>query len=80
MPLKIKNHLAGFRLYGGQHIGLGFMLVIINVRYMSIIKATKIRLYGGDKVRNHFSFISILKFRKCILNYKRNSEKMLVMT
>ena len=24
--------------------------------------------------------ISILKFRKCILNYKRNSEKMLVMT
>ena len=48
------------------------MLVIINVRYMSIIKAIKIGFYGGDKVGNHFAFISILKFRKCILNYKRN--------
>ena len=47
---------------------------------MSIIKAIKIGLYDGDKVGNHFSFINILKFRKCILNYKRNSEKMLVMT
>ena len=56
------------------------MLVIINVKYMSIIKAIKIGLYDGDKVGNHFSFISILKFTKCILNYKRNSEKMLVMT
>ena len=37
-------------------------------------------MHGGDKVGNHFSFISILKFRECILNYKRNSEKMLVMT
>ena len=81
MPLKIKDHSVGFGLYGGQHIGLGFMLVIIiNARYMSIIKAIKIGLYGGDKVGNHFSFISILKFRKSILNYKRNSEKMLVMT
>ena len=82
MPLKIKDHSAGFGLYGGLHIGLDFMLVIINVRYKSIIKAIKIGLYGGDKVGDHFSFISILKFRKCILNYKRNSEekKMLVMT
>ena len=75
MPLKIKDHSVGFELYGGQHIGLGFMLVIINVRYMSIIKAIKIGFYGGDKVRNHFAFISILKFRKCILNYRRNSKK-----
>ena len=51
------------------------MLVIINVRYMSIIKAIKIGLYGGEKVGNHFAFISILKFRNCILNYKRNSKK-----
>ena len=80
MLLKIKDHSAGFGLYGGQHIGLGFMLIIINVRYKSIIKAIKIGLYGGDKVGDHFSFISILKFRKCILNYKRNSGKMLVMT
>ena len=79
MLLKIKDHLVGFGLYGGQHIGLGFMLVIINVRYMSIIKAIKIGLYGGEKVGNHFAFISILKFRNCILNYKRNSKKMLVM-
>ena len=80
MPLKIKDYSAGFGLYGGQHIGLGFMLVIINVRYKSIIKAIKIGLYGGDKVGDHFSFISILKFRKCILNYNRNSGKMLIMT
>ena len=79
MPLKIKGHSARFELYGGQHIGLVFMLAIINVRYMSIIKAIKIGLYGADKVGNHFSFISILKVRKCILNYKRNLEKMLVM-
>ena len=80
MPLKIKDYSAGFGLYVGQHIGLGFMLVIINVKYISIIKAIKIGPYDGDKVGNHFSFINILKFRKCILNYKRNSEKMLVMT
>ena len=71
--------MAGFGLYVGQHIGLGFMLVIINVKYMSIIKAIKIGPYDGDRVGNQFSFISILKFRKCVLNYKRNSEKMLVM-
>ena len=78
MSLKIKDHSARFGLYGGQHRGLGF--IIINVRYKSIIKAIKIGLYGEDKVGDHFSFISILKFRKCILNYKRNSRKMLVMT
>ena len=31
------------------------------------IKAIKIWLYGGDRVRNYFLFISILKFRKSIL-------------
>ena len=57
MPLKIKDHSVGFGLYGGQNIGLGFMLVIINVRYMSIIKAIKIELYGGDMAGNHFLLI-----------------------
>ena len=75
MPLKIKDYSARFGLYVGQHIGLGFMLVIINVKYTSIIKVIKIGPYDGDKVGNHFSFISILKFRKCILNYKKIQKK-----
>ena len=67
LPLKIKDHSIRFGFYGGQHIGLGFMVVIINVRYIFTIKAIKIGLCGRDKAVNHFSFISILKFRKIIL-------------
>ena len=43
------------------------MVVIINVRYIFTIKVIKIGLSGRDKFGNHFSFISILKFRKIIL-------------
>ena len=31
------------------------------------IKAIKIGLYSGDKVKDYFQFFSILKFRKIIL-------------